>query len=157
MTEQEWHQDRFMEQGNSCGQDTFYYCSELYNPQKSFATTYDDYQDCVKSKTLSDCGHDFTTSGPNQWSGGKNPYELALKADAKHLRDKINEIENYDPEVGYDSDELIEEWNEEHPNYEYGDDEPLDIPVVNIQDEDKKMMYIALGAVGLIGLIVIIK
>ena len=93
--EQNWHNDRYKDQGNTCGQDTFYYCSELYNPKKSFSNSYTDYSDCVTEKTTEDCGHDFTTAGPNQWSGGKNPYLLALQADSQHLEDKINELEDY--------------------------------------------------------------
>ena len=159
-TEQQWHNDRYENQGNTCAQDTFYYCSELYNPKKSYSTTYTDYADCVVKKTLSDCGHEFSTSGPNQWGGGENPYLVALQADSKHLGDMINELEDYDPSVGYDEEALLEEWHDEHPEYEYGDDEPLDDSTINEiinkgLDDDNMLMYVGLGAVALIVLIII--
>ena len=50
-TEQSWHQTKYNDQGNTCAQDTFYYCSDLYNPKKSFANLYTDYADCVVKKT----------------------------------------------------------------------------------------------------------
>ena len=156
MTEQQWHNDHYKDAGNTCGQDTFYYCSELYNPKKSFSNSYTDYADCVTNKTPKDCGHEFTGSGPNQFGGGQNPYHDALIADSKHLSEMINDLEDYDPEIGYDSEELLEEWHEEHPNYEYGDDESIVDNIVNVIEEpteDKNLMYVGIGAIAVIAII----
>lgn len=157
MNEQQWHSDRYKDQGNTCPQDVMYYCSELYNPPKSFSNKYSDYQDCMLSKTEDDCGSPFV---PEDTYGGRNPYQEALQADSKHLEDKINELEDYDPSVGYDPDALIEEWHQEHPDYEYGDPEPVNIlknGLKGMDKEQKQMFYVAVGAIGLIVLISVIK
>lgn len=58
---------------NTCEQDVFYYCTHYYNPIRNDAPLekYGDYVECVKGKTLSDCGHQFV---PELIYGGKDPY-----------------------------------------------------------------------------------
>jgi hypothetical protein len=105
--ERNWHNSKYIDKGNTCAQDTFFFCSEVYNPKKYFATTYTDYQDCIINKTLSDCGHEFATTGPTQAMGGKNPYLEAFKEDGKLINDYINNLEDYDPSTFTDDYDII--------------------------------------------------
>ncbi len=61
---------------NTCEQDVFYYCTHYYNPLKDDAPLdkYGDYVECVKGKTLSDCGHEFV---PELMYGGTDPYHTS--------------------------------------------------------------------------------
>ena len=38
--ERNWHNSKYIDKGNTCAQDTFFFCSEVYNPKKYFATIY---------------------------------------------------------------------------------------------------------------------
>ena len=77
-TEQSWHNSKYIDKGNTCAQDTYFYCSDLYNPKMSFANLYTDYADCMIKKTPLDCGQEFL---PENWSGGVNPYKEAHHQD----------------------------------------------------------------------------
>mgnify|MGYP003681327479 CR=1 FL=1 len=87
-TEQSWHNTKYIDKGNTCPQDTFYYCSDLYDPKMSFANKYTDYADCVVKKTEEDCGEPFA---PENVYGGENPYK---EAHAQEYSDKYGEEED---------------------------------------------------------------
>ena len=73
---------------NTCEQDVFYYCTHFYNPLKDDAPLekYGNYVECVKGKTLSDCGHKFV---PELIYGGTDPYhEEDLSASVYVSQDK---------------------------------------------------------------------
>ena len=76
--ERSWHDTKYIDKDNTCPQDTFYYCSNLYNPKMSIANIYTDYSDCVVKKTEEDCGQPFTPEGVY---GGLNPYKEAQDQD----------------------------------------------------------------------------
>ena len=142
MTEQEWHNTKYIDKGNTCAQDTYFYCSELYGPsdysKKFFANTYTDYADCVIKKTPLDCNQEFS---PEKWSGGENPYEAALEEDYKIVEDYVNKMEDYDPTVGYDSDVILAKATIEN----------------NASEALKKDKMMVFGAALVIGILVIIK
>ena len=96
-TEQSWHNTKYIDKGNTCSQDTFFYCSDLYDPKMSFANKYTDYADCVVKKTQEDCGQAFTSENVY---GGVNPYK---EAHEQEYVDKYGE----DEEVNIKSPSLL--------------------------------------------------
>ena len=139
MTEQEWHTEKYIDKGNTCAQDTFFYCSELYgNIPKYFTNLYTDYADCVTKKTPLDCGQEFS---PSKWSGGKSPYIEAQKEDYKIIEDYVNNMDNYDPAIGYDADVILSKVKTNRL-------------IADTENKNKMMLF---GGALIIGILVIIK